>query len=104
MRASKSSPTSKKLQASFPVACNFFEVGDDFDALIVDGRSPLMNRVSDEGRLATIIYALDSRSINGHIKRGEWLVKSGIHINYDELLEEFSNISLFIIKNKFNKP
>jgi hypothetical protein len=54
-----------------------------------------MNRVSDEGRLATIIYALDSRSINGHIKRGEWLVKSGIHINYDELLEEFSNISLF---------
>jgi|TARA_B110000914_G_scaffold216671_1_gene221909 hypothetical protein len=54
-----------------------------------------MNRASDEGRLATIIYALDSRSINGHIKRGEWLVKSGIHINYDELLEEFSNISLF---------
>jgi formimidoylglutamate deiminase len=82
-------------QATGKDACNFFEVGDDFDALIVDGRSPLMNRVSDEGRLATIIYALDSRSINGHIKRGEWLVKSGIHINYDELLEEFSNISLF---------
>ena len=54
-----------------------------------------MNRASDEGRLATIIYALDSRSINGHIKCGEWLVQSGIHINYDELLEEFSNISLF---------
>ena len=71
------------------------KVGDDFNALIVDGRSPLMNRAGDEGRLATIIYALDSRSIFGHIKRGEWLVKSGIHINYDELLEEFSNISLF---------
>ena len=82
-------------QATGKDACNFFEVGDDFDALIVDGRSPLMNRASDEGRLATIIYALDSRSINGHIKRGEWLVKSGIHINYDELLEEFSNVSLF---------
>jgi formimidoylglutamate deiminase len=82
-------------QATGKDARNFFEVGEDFDALIVDGRSPLMNRASDEGRLATIIYALDSRSINGHIKRGEWLVKSGIHINYDELLEEFSNISLF---------
>ena len=75
--------------------CDFFEVGDDFNALIIDGRSPLMNRTKDEGRLATIIYALDSRSIFGQIKRGEWIVKSGIHINYDELLAEFSNISLF---------
>ena len=35
-------------QATGKDACNYFEVGDDFDALIVDGKSPLMNRASDE--------------------------------------------------------
>jgi len=55
-------------QAAGKDIANYFQLGSDLDALIIDGNSPLMGRASDEGRLATIIYALDSRAMDGHIK------------------------------------
>lgn len=77
-------------QAAGKDIANYFQLGSDLDALIIDGNSPLMGRSNDKGRLATIIYALDSRAMDGHIKGGEWLVKAGIHINNDEILSAFT--------------
>jgi len=69
---------------------DYFEVGSDLDAVIVDANSPLMGRASDEGRLATIVYGLDIGAINGQISSGKWVVNSGHHTNKEEILNAFS--------------
>ena len=53
------------------------------------GHSPLMTRDANDSRLATIVYALDNSAIYGRLKSGEWLVRDGIHINYDEIIQDF---------------
>ena len=69
---------------------DYFHVGDELDALIINSHSPLMTRDVNDGRLSTIVYALDNSAIYGRIKSGEWLVRGGLHINYDEIIKDFS--------------
>lgn len=69
---------------------DYFQVGHELDALIISSHSPLMTRDSNDSRLATIVYALDNSAIYGRLKSGEWLVRDGIHINYDEIIQDFS--------------
>ena len=69
---------------------DYFQVGDALDVLIINSHSPLMTREANEGRLATIVYALDHSAIYGRLKSGEWLVKDGIHIIHDEIIQNFS--------------
>jgi len=71
---------------------NYFELGAEFDAVIVDADSPLMGRTSDEGRLATIMYALDIRAIDGLISNAKWVVKAGEHCKKDEILRSFNQV------------
>jgi len=71
---------------------DYFEVGADLDIVIIDANSPLMGRASDEGRLATIVYALDVGAIDGQIINGKWLVKSGRHVNKEEILNDFNKV------------
>jgi hypothetical protein len=49
-----------------------------------------MTRDANDGRLSTIIYALDNSAIYGRLKSGEWLVKKGVHIIHDEITQDFS--------------
>jgi len=58
--------------------------------LIINSQSPLMTRNTNDGRLATIVYALDNSAIYGRLKSGEWLVKKGVHIIHDEITQDFS--------------
>ena len=69
---------------------DYFQVGDALDVLIINSHSPLMTREANEGRLATIVYALDNSAIYGRLKSGEWLVKDGIHIIHNEIIQDFS--------------
>jgi formimidoylglutamate deiminase len=69
---------------------DYFQVGDDLDALIINSHSPLMTRDANDGRLSTIVYALDNSAIYGRLKSGEWLVKKGVHIIHDEITQDFS--------------
>ena len=69
---------------------DYFHVGDELDALIINSHSPLMTRDANDGRLSTIVYALDNSAIYGRIKSGEWLVKKGVHIIHDEITQDFS--------------
>jgi formimidoylglutamate deiminase len=69
---------------------DYFHVGDELDALIINSHSPLMTRDANDGRLSTIVYALDNSAIYGRIKSGEWLVRGGLHINHDEIIKDFS--------------
>ena len=69
---------------------DYFQVGDDLDVLIINSQSPLMTRDTNDGRLATIVYALDNSAIYGRLKSGEWLVKKGVHIIHDEITQDFS--------------
>jgi len=69
---------------------DYFQVGDDLDVLIINSQSPLMTRDANDGRLATIVYALDNSAIYGRLKSGEWLVNKGVHIIHDEITQDFS--------------
>ena len=69
---------------------DYFQVGDDLDVLIINSQSPLMTRDANDGRLATIVYALDNSAIYGRLKSGKWLVKKGVHIIHDEITQDFS--------------
>ena len=69
---------------------DYFQVGDDLDVLIINSQSPLMTRDANDGRLATIVYALDNSAIYGRLKSGKWLVKKGFHIIHDEITQDFS--------------
>ena len=68
---------------------DYFQVGDDLDVLIINSQSPLMTRDTNDGRLATIVYALDNSAIYGRLKSGKWLVKKGVHIIHDEITQDF---------------
>ena len=47
---------------------DYFHVGDELDALIINSHSPLMTRDANDGRLSTIVYALDNSAIYGRNK------------------------------------
>ena len=69
---------------------DYFQVGGELDALIINSCSPLMTRNAIDGKLATIVYALDNSAFYGRLRCGEWLVKNGIHIIHDEIIKDFS--------------
>jgi formimidoylglutamate deiminase len=69
---------------------NYFEVGSALNAIVIAADSPLMGRSSDDGRLATIVYALDISAIDGQIINGTWIVKSGNHVDKEKILSDFT--------------
>ena len=58
-------------------SANFFEKGQAFDALVMDGRVPILNICSKENLTSTIVYASDVSMNLGTMVNGEWVVKNG---------------------------
>lgn len=51
----------------------FFAVGQAFDAVIINAKSPILARALPQYRLASIIYTSDSHNIMGTLINGKWM-------------------------------
>jgi formiminoglutamate deiminase len=66
----------------------FFAVGADFDACVIDADAPLLENVSLENLASTIVYTADASHFLGTFVRGNLIEKDE---NYWEIKERFVN-------------
>jgi formiminoglutamate deiminase len=64
----------------------FFAVGADFDACVIDADAPLLENVSLENLASTIVYTADASHFRGTFVGGKLIEKDG---NYREIKERF---------------
>ncbi len=76
-----------------------FEVGQPFDALVINAKTHLLADTSEKNRLSSIIYTSDSSRNLGTIVRGKWVVKNQHHIQGAEIKAAFSN-AMRALKNR----
>jgi len=67
-----------------------FEIGQPFDALIVNAGTHLLADTSEKNRLASVVYTSDSSRNLGTILNGKWVVKNQHHANGHEIKMAFS--------------
>ena len=67
----------------------FFEIGQPFDAVIVDANIPLIENTSLKNLCNTLVYSSDPTFLLGTIVGGKWMVKNGHHINSEEIKRKF---------------
>ncbi|WP_228853645.1 formimidoylglutamate deiminase [Aegicerativicinus sediminis] len=67
----------------------FFEIGDDFDAVVMKSSSPLIENSSIKNLCNTFVYTADSRDILGTIVAGKWLVKENEHNKFQSIKDRF---------------
>ena len=78
---------------------DFFQIGQAFDALILDGSVPILENCSPENLCSTIVYASNSSMHLGTIVNGQWLVEKGAHTKEDSIKQHFSS-TLKQLKNR----
>jgi len=67
----------------------YFEVGQPFDAIVINETHPLIATSSTDKLLSTFIYAGDPSFISGTITKGQWQVKDGKHLQGENILKDF---------------
>ncbi len=67
----------------------FFELGTRFDAVVYDGTMPLLSRQDSSALLSTIVYTADQSAVLGTIVNGRWIVKHGIHIMREAIVNRY---------------
>lgn len=67
-----------------------FEIGQPFDALVINAGTHLLTDTSEKNRLASIVYTSDSSRNLGTIVSGRWVVKNQHHVNGHEIKMAFS--------------
>lgn len=67
-----------------------FEIGQSFDALMINAQTHLLSDTSEKNRLASIIYTSDSSRNLGTIVNGKWVVKNQHHVNGHAIKSAFS--------------
>ncbi|WP_053991725.1 formimidoylglutamate deiminase [Mangrovimonas sp. TPBH4] len=70
---------------------NFFKVGQSFDAVVMDVKSPLVATASTKHLCNTFVYTTDASNILGTIINGKWVAKQGIHNNLEAISSRFVN-------------
>ncbi len=69
-----------------------FTIGQPLDAVIYDGRSPLLNSGNIEHLLPTLVYNSDSADVYGTIVNGQWIVKEKFHLRGKSILTAFTSV------------
>ncbi|MEZ4937311.1 MAG: formimidoylglutamate deiminase [Crocinitomicaceae bacterium] len=69
---------------------NFFEIGHDFDAVVVDMVHPLMFMSEPELKLSTLLYSMDQSSIKEVYVAGERIITNGMHEQMDSIWIDFA--------------
>lgn len=70
-------------------ATNYFQVGESFDAIVIDASTPLIGASKPEKILATLVYAGDPSFLLGTIGGGDWKVKNGRHLHNEDITRNF---------------
>ena len=68
---------------------DYFQSGHPMDAVVYDGDSPLLAMADTEHLLSRLVYTADAASVIGTLVNGEWIVRDGVHKNYDEIVRDF---------------
>lgn len=68
---------------------SYFQVGDYFDAVLMDAKAPLLATTSFDRLLSTCLYASDVSMQYGTVSKGVLVVKEGKHINQDKIRSAF---------------
>lgn len=67
-----------------------FEIGQSFDALVINAGTHLLADTAEKNRLASIVYTSDSSRNLGTIVNGQWIVKDQHHVNGRSIKTAFS--------------
>ncbi|WP_375325859.1 formimidoylglutamate deiminase [Flagellimonas sp. GZD32] len=68
---------------------DFFEIGQSFDAVVMDAKAPLLTSTSTKNLCNTFVYSSDASHILGAMVQGNWVSQNGRHENYDSIYENF---------------
>lgn len=78
---------------------DMFEIGQDFDALVISANSLLLANTSPENLLSTIVYSADVTMFLGTIVQGAWKIKNQTHPKGEELFNNFQK-AIIALKNR----
>ena len=78
---------------------DFFQIGQSFDALVMDATVPIFNICSPENLTSTMVYASDVSMHLGTMVNGQWMIKKGKHAKRQRINKEFSK-ALQSLKNR----
>lgn len=73
------------------------EPGSFFDGVILDPQHPILTGLKPNKILSGLIFSADPSVYLGTITRGNWVVKSGRHAKYNEIIKTYSQGKLEII-------
>jgi formimidoylglutamate deiminase len=69
---------------------DYFAIGQTFDAVVIDGKMPLLQFTAAQNLLSTLIYSGDVSWIAGTIVNGKWIIKNQQHQAQDAIRADFS--------------
>jgi formimidoylglutamate deiminase len=67
----------------------YFSIGESFDAVIYNAKSPLLAQASIADILSVILYTSDSSDVLGTIVDGKWIVKNQVHLRSEKITAAF---------------
>jgi formimidoylglutamate deiminase len=67
----------------------YFGIGESFDAIIFNAKSPLLAQANADTLLSAILYTSDSSDILGTLINGKWIVKNQVHILSEKIAANF---------------
>jgi len=67
----------------------FFEMGQSFDAVIMDVNSPLVATSSTKNLCNTFVYSSDISNVLGTIVNGQWVSEKGKHKDHSSISKDF---------------
>jgi formimidoylglutamate deiminase len=68
----------------------FFEIGQSFDAAVIDASQPLIANSGLKNMCNTIVYTQDASNMFGTISKGKWIVKHGKHLLQEKVQSNFT--------------
>jgi formimidoylglutamate deiminase len=76
-------------RAAMGLKSKSFAVGEAFDAIVYNARSPRLATATKENLLSVLMYHGNSAMALGTIVNGNWVVKSQRHIGFDRIRDKF---------------
>lgn len=78
---------------------NQLRAGDLLDCVVIDGNHPVFVGKNMERLLSVLVYCADPSVFHGVMRKAQWVVKDGRHLNRDSLVHDYQLIQ----KNLQNK-
>lgn len=69
-----------------------FVIGESFDAVVYDARSPRLSTATDKNLLSVLLYHGNSSLAMGTIVNGVWVVKNQRHESFDGIRDNFVSV------------